>query len=59
MLSAQTVENGVLTAWSDASGKIEIPQSVRKIGNKVFQGNRKIVAVTFHEGLRRLVMRHL
>ena len=51
LLSAQTIEQGVLTAWPNATGRIEIPQSVTKVGKKVFQGNQKITAVTFHEGV--------
>src|SRR3712207_6281135 len=53
-LTAQTVENGVLTSWTGATGEITIPQTVKKIAAKVFQNNTKITAVTFNDGLEEI-----
>lgn len=43
--------NGVLTAWEGAEGKITIPTGVTSIGEGVFSGNTKLVAVTISEGV--------
>lgn len=43
----QTIEDGVLTAWADATGAITIPAEATKIGANVFNANKVITSVDF------------
>ena len=53
-MNAQTVENGVLVSWSNASGEITIPQGVTKIASQVFKGKSGITAVNFNDELEEI-----
>ena len=45
VLHAQTIENAVLTGWTDASGAIDVPYGVTSIAAAVFKDNKNITSV--------------